>query len=178
MVDVDGIFQRLEQLAQASRVHSQADQLMDLQNMLHISKEPSKETANLPCLMLPAVKKSTFYDRVEIMARLEEWVTEGSKRRDTKCLALFGYGGVGKSHIALRFAHTNLSGFDAIIWIYSETSTAISQSFTEVAMRLKLAGAHPQHHAKNWVLVLSWLQRTGEFVRSHPGNGKLRIGRV
>jgi hypothetical protein len=52
---------------------------------------------------------------------------------------------------------------DGIFWVYSETPTSIAASFTDIATQLQLPGAHAHHNEKNRVLLLSWLQSTGEF---------------
>ncbi len=50
--------------------------------------------------------------------------------------------GVGKTELALQFAYTNPAKYDAIFWIQCETSVAIRQSFTNVAIALNLPGAY------------------------------------
>lgn len=81
-----------------------------------------------------------------------------------RSLALYGMGGVGKSHVALKYVEREQSnkGFDAIFWIQAETSVAIQQSFTEVALRLRLPDARSDSHGDNRRSVLAWLQKTCE----------------
>jgi hypothetical protein len=54
---------------------------------------------------------------------------------------IYGRRGVGKTDIALQYAHTNPSQFDAIFWIQCETSVSLRQSFTDTAVQLNLPGA-------------------------------------
>ena len=117
--------------------------------------------ALLPCIMLPLVKTTFFYDRNDIIAKISErFGTSSPENTQVRAIALFGLGGVGKSQVALKYVHSKAQEFDAIGWIHSQTTTAMAQSFTDLAVRLKLHGAHPQHHTANRALVLSWLQKT------------------
>lgn len=69
--------------------------------------------------------------------------------------------GVGKTELALQFAHMNDGGYDAIFWIQCETSVSIRQSFTEVALALNLPGAAKDgRHEENLLAVLKWLKLT------------------
>jgi hypothetical protein len=71
--------------------------------------------------------------------------------------------GVGKTEIALQFAHTNPGNYDAIFWVQCETSVAIRQSFTNVALSLNLPGAAKDgHHEENLVAVRKWLKTTSK----------------
>jgi len=54
---------------------------------------------------------------------------------------IYGRRGVGKTEIALQFAHENRAGFDAISGFSAKNSVAIRQSFTNAAVSLNLPGA-------------------------------------
>ena len=77
---------------------------------------------------------------------------------------IFGIGGVGKSSLAVAFAHSCRanSTYDAIFWIRSETSIAIQESFTEIACALELPRASGDH-GSNIILVKDWLNKTCMF---------------
>lgn len=81
-----------------------------------------------------------------------------------RSLALHGLGGVGKSTVALRYSENKLQRgeLDALFWVYSEKLVSIRQSFTDVALRLKLPDARPGDHDENRAVVLNWLQHTRE----------------
>lgn len=84
-----------------------------------------------------------------------------------RSLALYGIGGVGKSSVALRYAETRIRRMelDAMFWIAGEKEVNIRQSFTDIAVRLKLPGAQLRDHDQNRTLVLDWLQNTSETIR-------------
>ncbi|KAH9205993.1 P-loop containing nucleoside triphosphate hydrolase protein, partial [Leptodontidium sp. 2 PMI_412] len=81
-----------------------------------------------------------------------------------KTYMIYGRRGVGKTEIALEFAHNNLKPrgvYDAVFWIQCETTVSIRHSFTEVAVSLNLPGAdRDRHHEENLEEVHKWLKRT------------------
>lgn len=77
-------------------------------------------------------------------------------------MALHGLGGVGKTTIALKYAELKLyrGELDALFWVYSERLVSLKQSFTNIALRLKLPDARSGDHEENRAVVLNWLQQT------------------
>lgn len=57
-----------------------------------------------------------------------------------------------------------MADLDVILWVNSETTTSLEQSFSEIAVKwLKLEGASEQNDAENRFKVLKWLQSTGQL---------------
>ena len=149
-----------------------ADDILQLQSMLTLSPKAgsassqpqyqSDEVAKLPCFIPPPFRIPRFFNRTDVMAKMEEFFSE----QDTKCsfqsLALYGLGGVGKSSVALRYAERRLRNgeLDAMFWVPSEKAVTIRQAFTDIALRLKLPGARPMDHEEHYALVFNWLQHT------------------
>jgi hypothetical protein len=121
------------------------------------------EPGVFPSKLLPFAQNPKFYGRKEEMDRLVKHLsvkTQSSYRTYT----IYGRRGVGKTEIALQFAYTNPAGYDAIFWIQCETSVAIRQSFTDVAVKLNLPGAYKDgHHEENLIAVQNWLKKTSKY---------------
>jgi hypothetical protein len=117
---------------------------------------------NLPCTVLPDIRTARFFDRADVIEKMEESFAKLNFTARFASLALHGLGGVGKSTVALRYAETLLQrgAIDALFWVRSEKLVDISQSFTDIALRLKLPGARQGDHEENHALVLHWLQQT------------------
>lgn len=111
--------------------------------------------------MLPSAKNPKFYDRVDIF-RSVDGCLEGNPLPGSEIasVALHGLGGVGKSAIALQYAHSKLERYPVVLWLRSETSVTLAQSVSNAVMELQLPQAQAQNHAENRVLLLSWLQKT------------------
>ncbi len=52
--------------------------------------------------------------------------------------ALYGLGGVGKTQLALEYAHRFMADYDLVWWVPSERSEEISQSLADLARKLEL----------------------------------------
>jgi hypothetical protein len=77
-------------------------------------------------------------------------------------------GGVGKSHVAMRYLENRqiAKDLDAIFWINAENPVSIQQSFTDIALRLKLSDTGPATHDENRMILKGWLQQTGMLERT------------
>jgi hypothetical protein len=163
---IDESFDRIERLAQIVKSEFRMDEVTRLQKLLSLTPETFCDQAKLPCIVLPAAKNANVYDREDLIEQIDSYFQLLAKQdQKPRALALYGLGGIGKSQVALKYAQkmTQQRSLDAVLWIYSETATALGHSFTNVAQRLELPGAHEQHHEKNKMLVLDWLQRTSKF---------------
>lgn len=120
----------------------------------------NEETASFPLKRLPFTLNPKFYGRKNELAKIVQHLSpkdDGSLRTYT----IYGRRGIGKTEIALNFAHTNPSGYDALFWIQCETSVSIRESFTAIAKALRLPGAEGNlPHEENLLKVHAWLKRT------------------
>ncbi|KAI9668929.1 MAG: hypothetical protein M1829_005241 [Trizodia sp. TS-e1964] len=130
----------------------------------HPRQDPD-EPASLPCYIYPSSRTLRFFDRTEDIIQMDRYFKNGGQdaSQTFRSLALYGIGGVGKSSVALRYAEARIRSkeLDAMLWIEGEKDVTIRQSFSNIAVRLKLPGAHPKDHDQNRALVLDWLQTTG-----------------
>ncbi|RGP66019.1 tetratricopeptidelike helical [Fusarium sporotrichioides] len=126
------------------------------------SKVVSVPAAKKPrFVLLPPTTTLRFFNRVEIFEQLDNSFGD-NPGASFKSIALWGLGGIGKSSIALRYVETKLgkNEYDAMFWIHAEKDASIRQSFTAIAMKLKLPEARQQTHDENLDLVQEWLQST------------------
>lgn len=157
---------RIERISKSTERLPDPSQLQKILAMSGLSLQPEvKEQANLPCVMFPPFRISRFFDRSEVVLQIDHFLEKQKKEDSFQSLALWGLGGVGKSSVALRYAETKFHDgeLDAMFWIRSEKDVNIRQSFTDIAMRLKLPDANPADHDENKILVLNWLQHTSEL---------------
>lgn len=121
-----------------------------------------EEEARLPCFIPPPFRTSSFFNRDEVIAEMEGFFNSPKTHQSLSTLALFGLGGVGKSSVALKYAEKKLqnSELDAMFWVPSEKLVTLQQTFTDIALRLKLPDAQTTDHSENHSLVINWLQHT------------------
>ncbi|KAH8729311.1 NB-ARC and TPR domain protein [Ilyonectria robusta] len=162
---IDDAVSRLEKI---SRVWGLED-LNQLQLALIASKPSPHQNPDGPasfrCYIYPhLVIISDFFDRMDDIIQIERYFSTGAQdaNQPLRSLTLYGLAGVGKSYVALRYAEERirLGEIDVLLWIAGEKEVTILQSFTDIAIRLKLPGAQPKDHAQNKTLVLDWLQKT------------------
>lgn len=120
------------------------------------------EEVKLPCILLPTFKTARFFDRDDVIDKIENYFNQVNTDNTFRSLALYGLGGVGKSSVALKYAETRVrrGDIDALFWVYSEKLTTIKESFSNIALRLKLPEAQRGYHEENHSLVSRWLQHT------------------
>ncbi|RDW76972.1 hypothetical protein BP6252_05025 [Coleophoma cylindrospora] len=115
----------------------------------------------LKVLRYPAY--NSFFGRKELLAKIDyELRPEPIFQRDdvVKSVLLHGTGGVGKTQIALAYAHRNPAGFDAIFWIRSDIDANIQADLASIALDLNLEGAKRDGDAKgdeNLLYFKRWL---------------------
>lgn len=105
----------------------------------HAQVTQPEENVTFPCTRLPRNKNINFYGRTAELQNIDKFL--GHKSPNLRTYTIYGRRGVGKTDIALEYAHTNPSNFDAIFWVNCETSVALRQSFSDIAVELNIPGA-------------------------------------
>jgi hypothetical protein len=130
--------------------------------MRHALLPENDEPCAFPNVILPFRQNPRFYGRDVELDKISKHLTPTGDQ-SLRTYTIYGRRGVGKTEIALQFAHVNQCGFDAIFWIQCETSVSIRQSFTNVAVALNLPGADRDgHHEENQLAVQQWLKKTSQ----------------
>ncbi|MFL6111116.1 MAG: FxSxx-COOH system tetratricopeptide repeat protein [Catenulispora sp.] len=84
-------------------------------------------------------RNATFTGRDAMLEKLRDGIV-GSSPAVILPLALHGLGGVGKTQIALEYAHRFKADYDLVWWIEAEQPDFIDASLAELAVRLGLRG--------------------------------------
>lgn len=162
-LNIDEIYQRIDRLTQIATRSILREDFKAQQELLSSPPESSKD-ATLPCIILPPARSASIYNRDSFTDQIDRHLFPPSGERMFRSIVLYGMGGVGKSHVALKYAHlkTTVRSLDAVLWLHSETRDKLSQSFTEAALALGLAGVAVDRPKENRVHLLNWLQRTSK----------------
>ena len=107
----------------------------------------SRRESRLPCHIIPITQNKRFFGRADILQEIHDRflpsteaqsATEVGLANEAKTFAICGPGGMGKTQIAAEFVFSHKTRFDAIFWIYSDTSDKIYEGFCKVALELGL----------------------------------------
>ncbi|KAK4206659.1 hypothetical protein QBC37DRAFT_476860 [Rhypophila decipiens] len=125
-------------------------------------RHSSGAEVKLPCFMLPPATDARWFDRDNITERIDKVLHPVSGQESFVSVVLYGNAGVGKTHVALKYAHMMMTSrrVKAVLWFNSETKKALQQGFTDAAMKLGLAQAGSDRHQENRSSLLTWLQTT------------------
>ncbi|RWA07908.1 hypothetical protein EKO27_g7190 [Xylaria grammica] len=153
--------QKLQAARSVSRLfpRPQANIVHDIDQLKLTMLEAGAQAA---CCTIPYQRNHGFYGRGNELREINEAFQDQSSPPTIRTVAIWGTGGIGKSQIALEYAHWRWnSGTSVVLWIYSETEGEVAKSFREAAEKLHVDGYSETNTAdKNRHLVLQWLQTT------------------
>ncbi|KAK0609961.1 hypothetical protein B0T17DRAFT_593821 [Bombardia bombarda] len=114
------------------------------------------------CLITPPNRMTRFFDRVNVFKDLDRILGLDVRGTPFRSVAVYGVGGVGKSSIVSTYmeARYKENVYDVCLWVKGEKPASLRQSFTDIAIRLKLPDAQAQNHDDNLALVQDWFQET------------------
>ncbi|KAJ0323159.1 hypothetical protein COL5a_008379 [Colletotrichum fioriniae] len=164
--EIDEWLKEIEKMAEIAQ--RQATML----SFLALSPRSFTDKAKLPSYVLPTASTNRFFNRDEVIEEIDHQL--GEQRIDgLRSLALYGMGGVGKSHVALKYIEKKKAekGLTAIFWVHAENIISFQQSFTDIALRLDLPGAQRTLLDENRLIVKDWLQQTA----FDPASGGLEV---
>lgn len=135
----------------------------------HRNSTGSSGKPQIRCWMLSPTKISGFFDRIDVFDKIDQVLEPGSSNTSFRSMALFGLQGIGKSAIAPRYAEARDEehAYNAVFWVCAEKMASLKQSFTDIALRLKLPGAQQHNHDENLIAGQDWFQSTGKRTPVH-----------
>ena len=74
-------------------------------------------------------------------------------------------GGMGKTRIALEYAHRNRKLYDCIFWLGAQQLPKLWFGFASIATELGIPQAESMDGSRKYELVKEWLETTGKTPR-------------
>ena len=127
-----------------------------------------RKAPRLPCINLSKSQSMNpdFFGRKEILSELHDvlrpvdqqsTITTVNKLRS---FALYGFGGIGKTQIAIQYAYLNVHLYDAILWVQADGPEKLASSFRDIAIDLQLIqGADTYDPVVTRNIVMEWLSK-------------------
>jgi tetratricopeptide (TPR) repeat protein len=128
-------------------------------------------------------RNPVFTGRDEQLAQLHEQLastTDGSGPVALVAQALYGLGGVGKTQIALEYAHRYAADYELAWWIPSETQLSVRAALARLAPKLRIAPFPDQEELVasvvdalrgrgRWLLVFDNAEEPADLIPYQPG---------
>jgi hypothetical protein len=149
--------------ADATRLKLNSDQNMEILSLMKSLKvDETKNLQNLPCFYVPYNLNKRSFKREGIVSRIAGALDPSEYSAQSRSLALYGIGGVGKTQVALQYAYHFRDAFEAILWISADSTIKMTQDFLGAAQRLGLFPNDNQAHDSVAAMakVKSWLADT------------------
>ena len=124
------------------------------------SEGHTSATVVYPYIHLPYDNQKQFVGRKDELHKITSALSR-DKTSEQRSFTIWGLGGIGKSQIALAFANRSKTDFDILLWINAATEESLLQSFTDVAIGLRLEGASRGQGVSNHGLVQTWFLLCG-----------------
>ncbi|KAG4437548.1 hypothetical protein IFR05_006982 [Cadophora sp. M221] len=160
--DISRLYDTIRHVSELARIASVNQQLTSLSLTAgHVVTEPASSVV-FPITSLQYEPNPIFSGRQEELKRIETFLSPGSDQ-SFRAYSIYGRRGVGKTSLALQFAHACAGDatYDAIFWIQCETSVAIRESFAKVAEALDMPVSQSYNlHEENLMAVKTWLKLT------------------
>ncbi|KAG5820419.1 hypothetical protein H9Q74_000613 [Fusarium xylarioides] len=121
--------------------------------------ETSIPCPEMPCyLRNPHRLNPNFIGRDDVLHQLDEALLP-SKSLHRRSFSLCGFGGIGKTEIAIHYAFTREKAFDAIFWVEADQATKLGRSFDYIAKGLGLIkNVSDIGHSESRQAVIEWLE--------------------
>ena len=147
-----------------------------------VSARPARfPRASPPVWRVPA-RNAVFTGRDEVLEQLHDRLNS-SAMAVVAPMALHGLGGVGKSQVALEYAHRYMADYDLVWWINAEQEELINPMLAPMAPQLGLRSqdsipetAHAVREAlrlgrpyERWLLIFDNADNPGEVRNFFPG---------
>ena len=116
-----------------------------------------------PCNNIPYPRNEHFFGRKDELASIRQHLDFDPASPRFRSFALYGSGGIGKTQLALAYAHEQVQArVQAVIWVNCETGLSIARSFAAISEMLELEGRIADENSdQNRTLVMKWIRKTG-----------------
>ncbi|PVH69154.1 hypothetical protein DL98DRAFT_439632 [Cadophora sp. DSE1049] len=117
----------------------------------------------LPYYQLPFARNHNFFGRSKILEQIKEKLRPVLPTRGMNSIAVWGTGGIGKSQVALEYAHVQAAEPEVqlVLWLPAETVSELSNAIVEAVTQIKPPGFTEGDSPDKMRLVFwNWLQIT------------------
>ncbi|KAL8724231.1 MAG: hypothetical protein Q9166_008062 [cf. Caloplaca sp. 2 TL-2023] len=130
-----------------------------------IEVSSSRKEPRLPCIALDAYDRNKdFFGREDVLDLISQALLPrkekllSSENDGLRQFALCGLGGLGKTEIALEFAHRHKNKFDAVFWVRANATAKLNEAYCDLSIRLGLEEpSDSKNHTVSREVLKGWL---------------------
>ncbi|PGH05348.1 hypothetical protein AJ79_06817 [Helicocarpus griseus UAMH5409] len=154
--------QIVEAEAEAARMRVDNEKHAELLSLMKAFKANNIHDNVLPCYHIPYGINERVIGRENELNQVADALDPHKGSRQSRSLALYGMGGVGKTSIALQYVNNARKQYDAIFWISADNGVKMLQDFLEIAQKLNLVPNDRKSEDANTAMfkVKTWLNDT------------------
>ena len=128
------------------------------QTIVAASEKPLDNEPEFPIFEVSFEHNRNFAGREDILIALHPDST--TKSNEVVTQAITGLGGIGKTQIAIEYAHRYANEYDLVWWIRSEEAATLAADFMALANRLQLPVKTSAEQIAFVNIVRHWLEQT------------------
>lgn len=114
---------------------------------------------------VPYNRCKQFFGRKTELTTMREELSMATNQK-SRCVLLYGLGGMGKSRLAMEYVERHRDEFGAVIWIPADNEVKIQQALAEVARQLQLVAIDENDTLQAQRKVVRWLSSLGRPLSS------------
>lgn len=142
-----GLFQQEQQLVHDESISPKRN---------HVQPAPK-----LPCHLLhPHEANNEFFGRNCELRQIDRTFfpdSPPSSQPSLRSVAISGFGGMGKSQIAIQYIYLHKYRFEAIFWLHADNANVLAEDFARISLKLEMTVEGDQDLTLSRQRVQSWL---------------------
>lgn len=144
--------------------------VLELARLLRLDEHETRQlleaslTAIAPHWNIPYPRNPLFTGREETLRTLHEHLQAERASALTRSYALYGLGGMGKTHTMVEYVYRHGLEYSAVFWIAAESTESIMASFLRLAELLQLPEKQEADQQQMAIAVQRWLTHHRDWL--------------